>query len=221
MESKQGDLVDFSKLKLEAYDFVGIVLPGLLVICEGWITVRGWAGFVGSVNQMSGTSLTLLGFLSFGLGHIVQELGDVSIKAVKGGRYFRHARDTFWDSHDAEIVREAIKRDFGQEISSVDAAFDYCLTKLNERFIKRDSFIATSDLSRSFIVLSGLALIPAIRITLHDIHPFHKSIFPFAILLLLLGSIATLAWKRMVRFRALAETTVFHAYLGTLGPAAK
>jgi len=219
VEPEQEDLVDFSKLKLEVYDFVGIVLPGLLVICEGWITFRGWAEFINSVNQMSGSSLTLLGFLAFGLGHITQELGDVSIKAVKGKRYFRHARDSFWDSPDAKIVREAIKRDCGQEITSVDAAFDYCLTKLNERFVKRDSFIATSDLCRSFVVLSGLALIPVIRITLYDIHSFHASILPFSVLLLMLASIATLAWNRMVRFRALAETTVFHAYLGTFRPA--
>jgi hypothetical protein len=217
VESKQEDPVDFSKLKLEVYDFVGIVLPGLLVICEAWIAFKGWADFLMSIDQISRTSLFLLAFLAFGLGHAVQELSDVSIKALKGKRYFRLARDTFWISPDAKIVRNAINREFGQEIQSVDAAFNYCLTRLNERFVKRDSFIATSDLCRSLVILSALALIPVIRITLFDLHPFYKSLFPFAILLVLLGSIAMLAWKRMVRFRALAETTVFHAYLGTCG----
>lgn len=193
-------------------------MPGLLAISEGWISFSGWHVFVVAINQVSGTSLTLLVLLAFGLGHIVQELGDVAIKALRGQRYFREARDKFWDSPEARIVRGAITNDFGQEISSVDTAFDYCLTKLKESFSKRDVFVATSDLCRSFVVLSGLALIPATRIAFYDIHPVHRSMLVFAILLLLLTSIAFLAWKRMVRFRALSETTVFRAYLATLGP---
>lgn len=210
--------MDFSKLKLEVYDFLGIILPGLLAICEGWILLKGWHAFIATLNQISGTGLTLLVVLAFGLGHIVQELGDLAIKAVKGKRYFRQARDKFWETPEAQIVKAAIKKDFGQDISSVDTAFDYCLTKLKDRFGRRDVFVATSDLCRSFVVLSALALIPAIRIAFYDIRPIHRSMFVFAILALLLTSIAMLAWKRMVRFRGLSETTVFRAYLATLGP---
>lgn len=212
--------MDFSKLKLEAYDFLGIIVPGLLAICEGWVLLDGWPAFIATIKQISGTSLTLLVVLAFGLGHIAQELGDFAIKALKGKRYFRQAMDRFWESAESQIVRGAIKKDFGQEISSVDTAFDYCLTKLKDTFSRRDVFVATSDLCRSFVVLSALALIPAIRIAFYDIHPIHRSIFVFAMLVLLLTSIALLAWKRMVRFRALSEITVFRAYLATLGPRA-
>lgn len=194
------------------------MLPGFLAICEGWVLLRGWHAFIATISQISGTALTLLVVLAFGLGHIAQELGDVAIKKVKGKRYFQRAGDKFWESPEAQIVKGAIKKDFGQEISSVDAAFDYCLTKLKDRFSRRDVFVATSDLCRSFVVLSALALIPAIRIAFYDIRPIHRSLFVFAILGLLLTSIAMLAWKRMVRFRGLSETTVFRAYLATLGP---
>jgi hypothetical protein len=210
--------VDFSKLKIEVYDFLGIILPGLLAICEGWILFKGWHPFIASVNVISGTSLTLLVVFAFGMGHIVQELGDLSIKLVKGKRYFRQARDKFWESSEGHVVRGAITRDFGQEISSVDTAFDYCLTKLKDSFSRRDIFVATSDLCRSLVVLSVLALVPALRVAFCDTRPIHRSIFVLFIFAVILSSIALLAWKRMVRFRALSETTVFRAYLATLGP---
>jgi hypothetical protein len=205
--------MDFSKLKLELYDFLGIILPGFLAICEGWILLRGWQAFVGGINQINGTGLTLLIVLAFGLGNIAQELGDVAIKATKGKRYFRQARDRFWGKAESQPVKDAIKKELGQEISSVDTAFDYCLTRLRDRFPKREAFVATSDLCRSFVVLSALALVPAVRTAFYDTHPVHKSMAAFAILFLLLMSIALLAWKRMVRFRELSETTVFRAYL--------
>ncbi len=212
--------MDFSKLKLDVYDFIGIILPGLLAICEGWILLRGWHVFVVTINQISGTALTLLIVLAFGLGNIAQELGDVAIKAAKGKRYFRQARERFWGAAESQPVRDAIKTECGQDISSVDTAFDYCLTRLKDRFAKRDIFVATSDLSRSFVVLSVLAIFPAARTAFYDIHPVSKSIVAFAILFLLLMTIATLAWKRMVRFRELSETTVFRAYLAMLNESA-
>lgn len=208
--------MDFSRLKLELYDFLGIVLPGLLVICEGWILLRGWRIFVESINHISATELLLLVVFAFGPGHIAQELGDVAIKAVKGKRYFRKARDKFWGKAESQLVRDAIKKDLGLEISSVDTAFDYCLTKLKDCFSKRDVFVATSDLCRSFVILSVLALIPAIRMAFCDIHPVHRSVIVIAIFLLVLTTIGALAWKRMVRFRELAETTVFRTYLATV-----
>lgn len=205
--------MDFSKLKLELYDFLGIILPGLLAICEGWILLRGWQVFVGGINQITGSGLTLLFVLAFGLGNIAQELGDTAIKAAKGQRYFRQSRDIFWRTEEAQVVTDAIKKELGHDIPAVDTAFDYCLTKLKDRFGKRDVFVATSDLCRSFVVLSLLAIIPAARIAFRDTQPLRRSAWTFAGLLLVLTSIALLAWQRMTRFRELSETPVFRAYL--------
>jgi hypothetical protein len=88
-------------------------------------------------------------------------------------------------------------------------AFDYCLTKLQDRFGKRDVFVATSDLCRSLVVLSALALIPAARIAFHDTQSLRRSVVTFAFLFLLFTSIALLAWQRMTRFRESSETTSF------------
>lgn len=216
MEPKHEDIVDFSKLKLELYDFVGVMFPGLLAISEGWIVLRGWHAFVLVMNGISGTALTLLIVLAFGIGNIVQELGNACVKALKGKRFFQRARDTFWLTEQAQLVRDTIKRQFGQDILNVDAAFDYCLTKLKADFAKRDVFVATSDLSRSLVMLSALALVPAVRIAIYDIRPLSNSASTFFMFLLILASISSLAWRRMVRFRALSETTVFLAYLATL-----
>jgi len=46
--------MDFSKLKLELYDFLGLIIPGLLTICEGWITLKG-------VRATSGDPVTSTG----------------------------------------------------------------------------------------------------------------------------------------------------------------
>ena len=205
--------MDFSKLKLELYDFLGLMLPGLIAICEGWILLRGWHTFVFAVSQLGGTGLTLLLVFAFGMGNIIQELGDVTLKAIKGQRYFRKARDRFWQTTEAEILRDAITKSFGQDIPSVDTAFDYCLTKLRDRFGKRDMFSAISDLCRSFVVLSALALLPAIRIAFYEPHPFANSFVTAAILAVVLIAVSLLAWRRMLRFRELSETTVFRAYL--------
>lgn len=205
--------MDFSKLKLELYDFLGLILPGLITICEGWILLRGWHTFVVGITQIGGTGLTLLLVFAFGIGNIIQELGDVTLKAIKGRRYFRGPRDRFWLTTEAEIVRDTIKRAFGRDIPSVDTAFDYCLTKLRDRFGKRDMFLATSDLCRSFVILSALALAPAMRIAFYDSHPFANSYVAAAILIVVLISVSLLAWRRMLRFRELSEITVFRAYL--------
>ncbi len=205
--------MDFSKLKLELYDFIGVMLPGLLAISEGWIALRGWHVFVLVTNGISATALTFLIVLAFGIGNIVQELGDVCLKALKGKRFFRRARDRFWVTEEAQLVRDTIKREFGRDIPNVDTAFDYCLTKLNAHLAKRDVFVATSDLSRSFVMLSALALIPAARIAFFDMRPLSRSAPTFFMFVLVLASISFLAWRRMNRFRELSETTVFRAYL--------
>jgi hypothetical protein len=209
--------VDFSKLKLEAYDLLGVILPGLLAICEGWIFLRGWQHFVFSLNHLSGVGFTVLLILAFGAGNLVQELGDVAMKAWKGERYFKQARDKFWVSNEALPVKAAIKTEVERDIVSVDTAFDYCLTKVQDRFAKRDLFLATSDLCRSIVVLSILAIVPATQIVLHEFSLSIRCLAAFGTTVLLLIFVAWLSWKRMLRFRDLSETTVFRAYLATLG----
>jgi hypothetical protein len=204
--------VDFSKLKLDLYDFLGLALPGLIAICEGWILLRGWHAAVVAINQIGGTGLTLLLVFAFGIGNIIQELGDVALKTIKGRRYFQVARDQFWQTTEAQIVRDMIKKSLGQDTPSVDTAYDYCLTKLKDRFGKRDIFLATSDLCRSFIVLSAIAVFPAMRIAFFDPH-FGNSYLVAAILIAVLVAVSMLAWRRMLRFRELSEITVFRAYL--------
>jgi hypothetical protein len=212
--------VDFSKLKLEVYDFLGLIVPGLIAICEAWILLRGWHTFLLAVNQVSGTAFTLLLLFAFATGSLVQELGDFTVKLIKGKRYFRSARDRFWFTPDADTVKNAINRELGHHISSVDTAFDYCLTKLKDRFGKRDLFVATSDLCRSSVVLSILAFAPALRVAFCDIQPIAKSCLAAAAFAAVLVAVSMLMWRRMVRFRELSETTVFRAYLATVNETA-
>lgn len=208
--------MNFSKLKLEMYDFLGLIVPGLIAICEGWILLRGWHTFLLAINQMSGTAFTLLLLFAFGAGNVIQELGDFTVKLIKGQRYFRIARDHFWLTPDAETVKNTIKKELGHHVTSVDTAFDYCLTKLRDRFGKRDLFVATSDLCRSSVVLSILAFAPAFRVAFCDLQPFAKSCVAAAVFAAVLVAISLLMWRRMVRFRELSETTVFRAYLATV-----
>jgi len=209
--------VDFSKLKLEVYDLLGLILPGFLAVCEGWIFFYGWHAFLSGIVQMTGTRFTLLLLVSFGAGNAVQELGDFTIKRIKGERHLRGARDRFWASADADLVKNAIKADLGHSITSVDTAFDYCLTKIKDRFAKRDIFVATSDLCRSFVVLSVLALMPAFRIALYDLHALpHPRLAATAFVAALLVFFL-LMWRRMIRFRDLSEITVFSVYMATGG----
>jgi hypothetical protein len=110
--------MDLSKLRIEIYDFLGLILPGLIAICEVWIAITGWTPFAKSIGSLSGTWFTLLLLLSFGLGHLIQELADVVIKRLKGSRYFKQSRDAFWASEEAKPVKAAVAKDLGAEIST-------------------------------------------------------------------------------------------------------
>ena len=207
--------MDFSKLKLELYDVIGLILPGLIAICEGWILLYGWSSFIETIGRIGASGLTLLLLFAFGAGNVVQELGDVLIKAVKGVRFFRAARDRFWVTADAEIVRNSIQKELGHQHSIHDSAFDYCLTKVKDRFAKRDVFLATSDLCRSLLVLSALALLPTVRHSFTIYTNFFHSCVVATILIAMLVTVCSLMWGRMVRFRELSETTVFLTYLAS------
>jgi hypothetical protein len=204
--------MEMSKLKFEVYDFLGIVIPGLIAICEGWILVRGWTEFTDAVTHIGGVGLTLLIFAAFGAGNLVQELGAVAVQRIKGARHSKTGRDNFWRTDDATRVRSTIKSECGLDVQHVDSAFDYCLTRIKSRFAKRDLFVAVSDMCRSFLALAVMALIPFVR-TAHDLQPAGRSLEFLAAVLLLLLVGGWLAWKRMLRFRELSETTVFRTYL--------
>jgi hypothetical protein len=140
-----------------------------------------------------------------------------SMKLCKGDRFFRSGRDKFWSSKKAEPVKAAIKAHLGRTVGSVDTAFDYCLTRLKGQFPKRDLFVATSDLCRSFAVLALIALVPALW---NEFETFGltKKFIAWAIGSLLASLILYgLSWRRMVRFRELSDVTVFHVYLATVG----
>ena len=208
--------MDISKWKLEIYDLLAIILPGLVVIGEGWVLVRGWEAFAATITHLTGSGLTVLVLAAFGAGTLVQELSDFLVKSCKGDRFFRAGRDKFWSSTEAEPVKAAIHTQLGTTVTSVDTAFDYCLTMLKGQFPKRDSFVATSDLCRSFAVLSLLGLVPA---TFSAFRAYGLGLnFLLACIAAVLASLLLywLSWRRMVRFRELSETTVFRAYLATV-----
>ena len=201
--------MEISKLKLEIYDFLGVIIPGLLILAEGMILLRGWPDFVASVGHVGGIGLTFLVLLAFGIGNLVQELGHITIRTIQKARRTQTGRERYWKTKEGDLVKEAIKNESAFEIDLADTAYDYCLTRIKNRFQKRDLFVAISDMCRSFVVLSVLGLAPSVRVTFHDLH----SIGMFLALFFLLLVIAILSWNRMVRFRELSESTVFRVYL--------
>ena len=209
--------MDLSKWKLEVYDLLAIILPGMVAIAEGWVVVRGWYSFCAALGQLTGAGLTLLLLASFGAGTLIQELGDFTVKSLKGDRFFRSGRDKFWSSKKADPVKAAIRAHLGTAVGSVDMAFDYCLTKLKGKFPKRDLFVATSDLCRSFAVLSVLAAAPALW-NEYRTFTWGTKFIGWAIgSLITIAIVFSLSWRRMVRFRELSDVTVFSAYLATVG----
>ncbi len=207
--------MNLSNFKLGIYDLLGLVIPGMILVCEGAITLHGWANFRVALDHMSGTSFTFLLILSFVLGHVVQEMADVSIKKLKGPRFFAAGRDEFWASPEAEGIKSAIWAESGVTLDSVDAAFDYCLTRIGERFSKRDTLLATADLSRSFLVLVAMAVPAAVRTAWDMTHRLVAFLPLLLAFLALLTFVGFLAWRRMDRFRRMSETGVFRAYLGS------
>jgi hypothetical protein len=153
--------------------------------------------------------------LSFGVGHLVQELGDKVIKALTGPRFFRQGRDNFWVTEEAKHLRKSLAEDLGHPVVSADHGFDCCLTMIEERFAKRDVFLATSDLCRSFLVLAFLAILPGVRVIKSFSHSKTATIESLAALIGLVLIVSWLSWGRMIRFRELSELTVFRVYAGS------
>lgn len=205
--------MDLSKVKVEVYDFLAVIIPGLLLVCGVWIAVRGWTQFAQGLIAMGGSAFTILLLLAFAVGNLLQEVADILIKYWKGKRYFKASRDKLWDSKTGEHVISRITKELGHAVPDVDVAFDYCLTRVQNSFSKRDLFLANSDLARGLIVVSLVGIAPLVRITddLHTRSLIHAGLFATGLILLFL--IACLCWVRMKRFRELSETPVFHAFL--------
>jgi hypothetical protein len=205
--------MDFSRFKVEVYDLLAVIIPGVLVFFEFWITQRGWTNFTQGIAQISASSFTVLLLLAFAVGPLLQEATDVAIKKLRGDRFFKCGRDHLWKSETGVQVRAQIKRESSHSIESVDVAFDYCLTRLQGSFTKRDVLVASSDLARGMLVVVVFALAPFARVT-RDLHlslACHIVLLCCGIAALFL--IASIYWIRMTRFRVLSETPVFHAYL--------
>lgn len=207
--------MDFSKLKVDVYEFLGLIVPGLVAFAELGISVVGWTALLADVNSLSGVTLTLIVILAFAAGHVIQELSDTILKRVKGPRFFKISRDELWKMNEGEAVRVRILRESGLQLSSVDSAFEYCLARVQANFPKRDVFLATSDLCRALVLLFAFALLPLWR-TIYVFNPnyVHKHTL-FGAFAVLFGIFGWMSWKRMVRFREFTEAAVFRSYLAT------
>jgi hypothetical protein len=207
--------VNVSNFKLGIYEFLGLVIPGMFVVSEGWIAIRGWPQFVNSLAELHPVSFTLFVAASFVAGHFIQELADWGIKRVCGDRFFKKGRDKVWAGGDGESIKSAIWAESGLTLGTVDSAFDYCLTRVGDAFSKRDVFLGTSDFARSFLVLAVCGVGPALRLASDRTRStsgfFLLLVFYIAVLIV----VARLAWRRMIRFRHMSDHAVFGAYLGS------
>ena len=204
--------MELSKLKLELYDLAAIVLPGIFFIAEIWATLFGIGSLASAAKELTGAQLTILLLCSFGAGNLIQEGGHRLVTLFLGKRYFKAARDRFWNSPEAELVRTKIKADDALEVSSVDVAFDYCLSRISGLFVKRDVFLAISDFARSLCLLSAIGIFPLGRTVLYAYGTSTKLKIALEGVFLLAVT-GWLAWVRMVRFRELSETPVFTTFL--------
>jgi hypothetical protein len=208
--------MDFSKLRLGLYDFFGILIPGLIVVADIWIASVGWARFIDTVAALSGNLVAVVILISYALGHLVQEAGDVLVSGITHNRYLKTSRDELWAGNDGKIVREEIKKREGLDVADVDTAFDYCLTKSKRSFEKRDAFIATSDLARSFVLLGIVTGVTASCAIYKAKSPGWSLIGYLLAVMALTVMVVFISWRRMVRFRAFSDKPVFAAYLATV-----
>jgi hypothetical protein len=208
--------MDLSKLRLGLYDFFGILIPGFIVVAEVWVTITGGKQFVGMLALLSGNLVAVLVLVSYVMGHLVQEAGDVFVRSITDDRYLKRSRDQLWAGKDGKTVREEITRRAGFEIADVDTAFDYCLTKSKRSFEKRDAFIATSDLARSFVLLAILTAIPSACALYSAKISGYDLLLDLAAVISIISLIVFVSWRRMMRFREFADKPVFAAYLATV-----
>ena len=207
--------MDLPSLKLDVYDFLALIVPGVVAVCELWIAISGWHHFVSGFLGIAATGFTALLIVSFGLGNLVQESGDLVVKRLMGPRYLKEGRDKLWASEEGGLVARLIHRELGEPITSVDPAFDYCLTKIGSAFPKREVFVTISDLCRSFLILTLLAVGPTLRLVSDSCFLPAEVVLWLPASFALMGLAWSLSWARMKRFRDLSDTTVFRVYVGS------
>ena len=210
--------MELSKIKLEIYDLLGTIVPGLLTMALVLVCVLDWSRASSLIGHISGTILTASLLGAFAVGQIIQEAADRLVKSFRGSRYLKNGRDSFWASNEKTLVQQKILRESGLSVELVDTAYDFCLTCIESRFPKRDTFIATSDLARSLWLLCLLGLIPVIRTAIVSKAPWAHRGFVCGVQIFFAGICAYLAWARMVRFRYLSDMTVFRVYLAVDRP---
>jgi hypothetical protein len=206
--------VEFSKLKLELYDLAAIIIPGFFLLAEFWAFLARMPLSCAVLKEASATEFTVLLLCSFAAGNLVQEASNWTVTRIKGPRYFKQARDAYWNLPAGELVRTKILGESNLGVASVDIAFDYCLTRIAGSFAKRDVFLAISDFARSLWLLSVLTVVPLGRAILYTYGTLPR-IWLSVEGLFLLGVVNYLSWTRMMRFRGLSETPVFSAYLAS------
>ncbi len=204
--------MELSKFKLEFYDLLGILIPGVLSTCLLAYLLLPPAVFAGRFSQPTTTLLTFGLLAGFAAGQVIQEASDALVRRVRGPRFLKKCRDEFWASPAAAPVRARILAECGVSELSADAAFEYCLSSVSSHFMKRDTFIAVSDMARSLWCLSVLSLS---AVVLHYSRISEKGSRVYFLLkaLTLLALTAWLCWRRMVRFRFLSESPVFSTFL--------
>jgi hypothetical protein len=207
--------MDAAKIKIEFYDFFALFLPGLLVLCEGWGTVVGWNNLWASIQNLNLFTGSVFFFLAFAVGQLVQELGDWTIKKFCGPRFFAEGRDQVMEGALGNLVRERIQQELKQTATTLDAdaCFDYCLTRVGARFVKRDFFLTTSDLCRGLFVA---AVIAGFLTCVGAVQDIRNSWWRALQLLVGATGSALLAWTRMRRFRKLSEAPLFRIFLAVV-----
>jgi hypothetical protein len=209
--------MEVSKLKIEIYDLLGIILPGLIALAIFSTIHLGWSGTVALGKGISGSGLTVLLLCSFAAGQIVQEASDRLVKLFKGPRFFKSSRDAFWGTASADRVRTKIRTEAALDVETVDAAFDHCLTCIGPLFAKRDTFLAISDMARSLWLLSIVSLLP-IGVEVAHTQGLKWKLWLAGRAALGCSLLAYLAWTRMLRFRQLSEVPVFNIFLAQVRP---
>lgn len=206
--------LDLSNLSIGIYELIGLAFPVFLVICEFWVALRGWDRFVTALWNTNLTVLGILALIALGVGGLVQELSEILPTWLRGSRCLKVSRDEYWRGEESSAVKEFIFEQLKRRIEDVDTAFDYCLTRVDQRFPRRNTFIANSALAGSLTVVAGLSVIPLARIVLLQDTILHRAEVGFAGVLIAM-IIGRVSWVRMLRFRELADLTVFRIYLAT------